>query len=298
MMKHTILGLVLFVVVASSASAETNIKIDGIKGESRDVPAVNTERVKAVQFREDLKEQREVNVEQREEIKTQADEMKKEVMEKRDEMKLESQEARADATEAGKELQAEFQAEMDAATTDAERTAIKEKYAEKRDELQGESKEKRDELKAERMAKADELKDKRKDFLEERLENILRKYEAYQKRAQSVYERIEFNINKLDDAGVDVSTLEKYQEEGKVLLATVESEMTASRVGIEEILAGSLEKDEIKSNLEKIKENLSGAKKALKDYFAGVREIVKELKANKPVDTEEEGSEDGLEDAE
>ncbi len=122
-----------------------------------------------------------------------------------------------------------------------------------------------------------------KKSIAKRFNILIKKYQAYQKRAESVSQRLNKKIIELEKQGFDVSKLRKLQIEAKERLVIIDKRITAAKQKVEELLKGKYTIPEIRKIVKNIRNDLREAKKALKDFFSIVREIIKEIRnLNKP----------------
>ena len=265
MNKHFLTGflaLSLFIPVFSFANdgeeiAQTKVKAPELRQnmvEKRDASGVKVEQIK--NLKTDIVQKRDVL---KTEIKIKQDTLKTDIKQRRDAIKME---AKTLAPEVLKEKRATLREDIK-----KERTELKDQIKEKREAFRGEAKERVEALKS----KLSEEKAKR---IEAFFGTMVRKFEAAISRLNTLVDRIDARLNKLEDGGKEVSVFRASLDTARTKINEVESALDEAKEEYHAFTSG----ENLQDNFVKVKEIISDVAQKVKDAHKALVDVINSIK--------------------
>ncbi len=155
------------------------------------------------------------------------------------------------------------------ATTDQERTEIRE-----------EAKVLQANIKEDAENKREEFKTKAREILKGRLGFIFKKFNAFIDRANNIGLRINEKLSSLNESGINVDKEKDLYETAKSLLNSAKDNVANANSVYQSIDTETMDREEIKVRLTEIKTLLKSAREDIKTGYQTLRDIIKSLREN------------------
>lgn len=220
------------------------------------------------------------------ERKEQRQELRSDITEKRNMLKTEAMEKRDILNTEAKEKREALK--MEAKTFPKEqlmekREAVRMEIKEKREDLRETIKQKRETFREEAKERVDTLKRKLSEERAKRIEvffgTMVRKFEAAISRLRTLADRIDSRLDKIEDAGKDVSEFRVLLDNAKITIETAEDSLDKAKEEFNALAKSENPQEYFK----KVKEIVSGVAQKIKDAHKALIDVINLIKGTSNV---------------